>query len=403
MFSRYYEPTEEELKSLWEECWFVLDTNTLLDLYRYSPETRDQLINILTEISERIWIPHQVGLEYFKNRPETFFTQKNICTKAKKLLDDLYVVAYEKIQKKLNFRYHPFIDKEIFSGEIQEALMNISNKLDEKMAKFPSSIREDKVLEVITELFDGKVGEQYTKDELNKIYEKGKKRYEEDIPPGYEDSRGNNKKTGNDIYGDLVIWFQCIACAKNNQKSIIFITNDDKEDWWWKVKGKSLGPRIELIEEMMDEANVSFHMYNSDQFMKYAQNYLSITVSKESIEEARELRLTHRPVKKLINEHQFTLEGIPCTITIRFYDDPAIDGVTFEQSHYIHTPLQIGPYRTSRPWNDNYDSAFHQALSGFELYYDAAIKKGFVPSKEWLVENKRFKQEFSNAFNQSFH
>lgn len=403
MFSSYYAPTQEKIKSLWDECLFVLDTNILLDLYRYTLETRDELINILLKISERIWIPHQVGLEYFRNRPETFFTQENIYIKAKKLLNTLCSIAETNIQKDLKYRYHPFIDKKIFLEDINEALMNISKKFDENKAKHPTSIREDQVLEILTELFDGKVGEPCTEEELGEIYKQGKKRYENDIPPGYEDSRGKNKKTGNDIYGDLVIWFQCIDHAKKNQKPIIFITNDGKKDWWWEIKGRTLGPKIELIEEMMKEANVSFYMYNSDQFMKYAQKYLDITVRDESIKEARELRFAHQATKNLILEHQFTLEGIPRTITIRFYDDPDIGGVSFEQSHYIQTPLQIGPYRTSRPWNDNFDLAFHQALSGFKQYYNIAIKEGHVPSESWLVENERFKHDFSGDFDQSFH
>ena len=39
-FPGYYRPTEAEFRRLWDKCIFVLDANVLLNLYRYSEETR---------------------------------------------------------------------------------------------------------------------------------------------------------------------------------------------------------------------------------------------------------------------------------------------------------------------------------------------------------------------------
>lgn len=67
VFSGYYSPTEEEFEQLWSECLFVFDTNTLLNLYRYSKESRELLFKVMETIVDRIWIPHQVALEYHKH------------------------------------------------------------------------------------------------------------------------------------------------------------------------------------------------------------------------------------------------------------------------------------------------------------------------------------------------
>ena len=34
-FLGYYKPTKEELAAMWNECIFVFDTSTLLNIYRY--------------------------------------------------------------------------------------------------------------------------------------------------------------------------------------------------------------------------------------------------------------------------------------------------------------------------------------------------------------------------------
>ena len=41
-FPGYYRPTENEFAEMWESCLFVLDANVLLNLYRYSVDTREE-------------------------------------------------------------------------------------------------------------------------------------------------------------------------------------------------------------------------------------------------------------------------------------------------------------------------------------------------------------------------
>jgi hypothetical protein len=63
-FQSYYRPSEETFKELWGKCIFVPDTNMLLNIYRYSEATTNELIGILEKISPQLWIPYQIGLEY---------------------------------------------------------------------------------------------------------------------------------------------------------------------------------------------------------------------------------------------------------------------------------------------------------------------------------------------------
>lgn len=75
-FPGYYQPTANEFSTLWETCTFVLDANVLLNLYRYSAETRKKLLEILKQVSNRVWVPHRAALEYQRNRLDVISKQR---------------------------------------------------------------------------------------------------------------------------------------------------------------------------------------------------------------------------------------------------------------------------------------------------------------------------------------
>ena len=68
LFASYYRPTDEDFEGLWRDAIFILDANVLLDLYRYSEGTRNQLLKLLRENKDRLWLPHQVAREYLRGR-----------------------------------------------------------------------------------------------------------------------------------------------------------------------------------------------------------------------------------------------------------------------------------------------------------------------------------------------
>lgn len=87
-----------------------------------------------------------------------------------------------------------------------------------------------------------------------------------------------------------MLWKQIIEYAKRTKKPIIFITDERKINWWWKLKdGRNMGPRQELVEEIQNEANVSFHMYSSERFLTYGLSYLEEQVNKKTLEEIQEM------------------------------------------------------------------------------------------------------------------
>lgn len=284
LFPVYHKPTDDEFSKMWQEGIFTFDANVLLNIYRYSPETRERFFEVLQRLKERIWVPHQAAHEYHKHRLDEISNQFK---------------AFEDIEKHLNtslkelednHRKHPFeIDVSPLTKIIKNTIKRARPILQGINSQRYSLLASDPFRERIAELFAGKLGEPYSKDNLEKdIHQKAEERIKQDIPPGYKDKI----KGGTDKYGDVILWFQLLDYAKFQKKPIIFTTDDGKEDWWLQHKGKTIGPRPELIQEMSSEAGISFHMYSSEQFLIYAQNFLDLQDKQAAaaVEEVREIR-----------------------------------------------------------------------------------------------------------------
>lgn len=286
MFSEYYNLSEVEFKDLWNNCTFVFDTSILLNQYKYSEKTRNTLFTILEKIKERLWLPYQIGYEYHNNRPSVIFSMEGIFDKAiKNIEEELNDI---KLELK-NLKYPSWEDKENsrIIKIINESQKKITEVIEQDKKNYPELKENDFIREKLSELYNHKIGEPYNNENLKKIFNEGKIRYDDKIPPGYKDIKD---KEGNEKYGDLVIWKQMIDKSKDTKTPIIFITDDRKEDWWWIVNNKTIGCRPELIKEFYSETKQNFYMYNFDRFMKYAEDNLNIQINKDVINEVKEVR-----------------------------------------------------------------------------------------------------------------
>ncbi|MGB8645361.1 MAG: PIN-like domain-containing protein [Anaerolineae bacterium] len=285
IFAGYYQPTDKEFKELWQTCLFVLDANILLDLYRYSKETREKLLEVLSNLSDRLWISHQAALEYQDNR-------LGVITKQEKTYTDVFDLlgkTKEGLESILS-QEHPSIDVQTVLSKADDAFSIIKADLEAQHAAHPDLFADDFIRDEITALLKDKVGPAYPQEKLNEISKEGTKRYENKIPPGYMDDKKKDKKTYGTVviegqFGDLILWHQIKDKARETKKPIIFITNDNKEDWWWIEQGKTVGPRPELITEMLTEVSVMFYMYKPKRFVEYAVDYLGLEVTQEIINE----------------------------------------------------------------------------------------------------------------------
>lgn len=287
LFRGYYSPSKDEFEWLWKNAIVVPDANVLLNLYRYTADTSDQLIEIFTKIKDRLWLPHQIALEFHKNRFKVIGDQVEAYTAITAALED----CSSKLERDLNqYRKHQYICVPDTLKRIQDVISVVKKEISAQCEKHPDRFKNDNVLYQITELFDGRVGPPYTEVEPDKILAQGKDRFSKKIPPGFLDEKD---KAGDEKYGDFLAWQQLIDYVKDTKYSVIFVTEDTKDDWWHKIRGRTLGPRPELIEEIINSGAKNFHMYRTDQFIEHAKGVLGLSqkISQGAIDEVRALRV----------------------------------------------------------------------------------------------------------------
>lgn len=284
LFPGYYRPKDEEFDEIWKECIFTFDANILLNIYRYTPETRKRLFDISSKLKDRISVPHQAAYEYQKERPNVISQQIKAYSEIQKLLDENLQKLKDGLSK---YEKHSFININEIKAIVEEAIQKTGDTLNKAKLQHPKFLKHDDLQDTLTDLLSGNIGNSYNEKDLEDIYKEAEERFKAKQPPGYMDAAN---KEAPEKYGDFVIWKQLINYAISQKKPLIFVTDDAKEDWWWEHQGETLGPRPELVKEMLSIASVRFYMYSSDRFLKYAEEFLNLPHKQEVIDEAREIR-----------------------------------------------------------------------------------------------------------------
>lgn len=196
----FFALSDECIAAIWRTAPVVLDTNVLLCLHRKSSAGQG-LRRFMDSVSDRLWMPYQVMLEYFNTR----------------------------------LRKAP-------------TLAAMHELLKAKVAEEGAATHSDRILDYVLTLYKDKVGGNFTPGELRQIYTDGRRRYARRIPPGYSDARLKMGGSFRSIYGDLILWKEMIRHARTGRTDIIFVTNDRKDDWW-DTTAMTTVPRIELLRE----------------------------------------------------------------------------------------------------------------------------------------------------------
>lgn len=307
---------EETLDKMWRQATFVFDSNVLLDLYRLPQSAKNELLSVLqsSEIKNRIWIGFQGLLEFLNNRHDAISDQKNKFETVRSKLQQA-ITGYNEVFStltselaKLRLRQkHSLIDPEQFisSENIKSGVAFVYDfleNLNELEAKQRDVHEKDDTKKHVIDLFDGKIGFGFNKEEIKNIYIEGENRYKNDIPPGYKDKAKNHSYTVLDVeykckFGDLLFWHEIIRKAQVEKlEYVILVTGDLKEDWWLEKRGKKLGPRKELLNEIYSKAPdlKAFHMYDTSNFLRRIGEKFTVNVSESTISETENLLTADR-------------------------------------------------------------------------------------------------------------
>lgn len=284
-FAPYYTPGQEAVATAVRTGLVTPDTNVLLAAYRFERQAREELFSAFDKLGGRLWIPHQVALEFHRNRLGVIAQQDASFGKTR---DELETAIGSYLAKLRAFTNRIAIQPRSQELEqmIRDAHAHVTaqvNSAEEANDVHLDSRDSDEVLARLETLFEGRVGDPMKPDQLDAARKEAKRRVDQAIPPGYKD------KDKADSSGDYLVWRQLLQEASTRQLPVILITDDHKEDWVRREHGLTLGPRPELCEEMSAEAGVSFHLMSTLTFLRHAKEYLHVSVSPETVEQAREL------------------------------------------------------------------------------------------------------------------
>lgn len=237
-----------------DEYIIILDTNVLLNIYRYSKEFSDFALECLKAVKEYITLPATVRLEYGKHCRGQFARMQERVKNAGKETSEQIQRAREKVLSTCdNLERLQF-------PEIKELRDGLSEKMDELQKILDDFFQDRSSLELISHSWNnvdylmklveewetsGKIMVSPSQEDIYIWCDERKDRYKKEVPPGFKDAKD---KDGVRKYSDLILWKEVMRFAIKEKKNIIFVTDDVKPDWWENVNGSK-----RIHQKLVDE------------------------------------------------------------------------------------------------------------------------------------------------------
>lgn len=250
-FEGFRSVTEEELQDAVRSWLVALDTNVLLHLYNYQGEALDDFVRVFEALGERLFVPHQVLDEFWRNR--TTVLREN---KGRHLERESIEKAFDSISADLRKWYQRAVSRqgtvptEVTREltEAREAVLRCMEDLSEQRSVTADTpTQQDPVIGRLEALLRGKVGEPPSGDERAALLDVARRRMQRRIPPGYMDAEKNPDRAA----GDYLVWHQVMAESSARAMPVLLVTQDTKEDWWADRGTGAMRARPELVSELL--------------------------------------------------------------------------------------------------------------------------------------------------------
>jgi predicted nucleic-acid-binding protein len=284
-FEGYRTPTEDDYRRVLTEGLIIPDTNVLLNLYRYNDQAQTDLFAVLEKLGDRLWVPHEVLVEFWRNREAAIRDPQVTAEKTIEALKNQREQALGALRAWANRVALP--DERL--SDLQEALKGgfavaheaISDLIDAEAVDRARDTNRDPVLQKLEPALLGRVGGAWDEAARAAAVKEGLRRVEAGQPPGYKDE----DKPSELAAGDYLVWEQVLCEAEQRHCDVLFVTGDVKDDWWRRDRGQTRGPRLELVEEMRSRAGVRLFMTQPKRLLELAAQVLQVVVRKESVQD----------------------------------------------------------------------------------------------------------------------
>jgi len=255
----------------------LLDTNILLGYYGMSQTEKEKLIEVLTKLQDRIFLTKQIEEEFLRNRltviKKDFFGPLNkISEDYGKMKSDIEgsLRNFRENKKKILSQDYPdlFTKLQAIEEEVKESLSDdtfitqVKERVEETTSNNKNIALIDDLLDIVSKF---KITESLEKEELDFLNEKYNKQVE-DYKNEKEVSRWKLALPGcgevkEDAIGDYIIYHEALKYMKENNTSLIFLTNDvTKGDWLQFDKN----PHNHYIEQTYNLTSEIFYIIHAE-------------------------------------------------------------------------------------------------------------------------------------------
>ncbi len=316
-------------------------------MYRYPNATLADFLNTLNQVRDRLWLPHQVGLEYHRNREGRIPEQRQVLDR---LLRD--IESLDGTLERLALpEHHPVLDMTVtrqLQEQVKQALTTLTRQVVDARDATPERAERDEILERVTDLYEGRVGPPFSTDQIRQLTTEGAQRYAQSIPPGFKDRDKEEPRR----YYDLIVWKQILSesAAHNDRpaRPTLFVTSDRKDDWWRRQGDSLVGPRTELIREHLNVVGTDFLMYTPDQFLQDARTYLEIRVASETIVDVRRAAYSSAAIDSLVAQRMVLPERMVRVAALSKVYESLRAGTLRRAQDLIDFTERLGPEFTDR-------------------------------------------------------
>jgi predicted nucleic acid-binding protein len=286
-FAGHRVPDDVEVVGALRTATVALDTNVLLDLYRFSDATREAVLAMLAGLGDRLFVPHQVMREFWRNRIDVVTRRDRPAAQAR-----------ERIGRHLGataVAVRAWATPSGMAGAARDELLGRigalrQDLLDAVTAQLPVPVdprgTPDPVLDRLERLLAGRVGPAPDPDEWADAIARGHERAARRVPPGYLDAAKADSELPEGGAGDYLVWSQSIAeVARRGTGDLVLVTGDGKTDWWVRRGAVFVGPRPELSDELWAACGARLTLLRPVDLLRQAGG-LGVPVSEASIAEA---------------------------------------------------------------------------------------------------------------------
>ncbi|MDQ0761098.1 PIN-like domain-containing protein [Streptomyces canus] len=315
----------------------VLDTNVLLSLYEYTPSAREQVLNALKSVQKRLWLPHQVGLEFVRGRHRVIAERAKALKDAPNTLNrrlgeaNKAIIGAREFVQELLIKYARDTEtSEILASKIssQAVDMLLDDWKKELIALVkglkqhdlaPSSMdANDPVLPRVAELFGSNIAEAPDPAEIRvRVDEASSYRFPNQIPPGFFDA---GKTTPLSAAGDYLLWEEVVRfiAASSDRDRLLFVSRDTKEDWYEPEElGRGRRPWPSLASELRARAGAELRIETPGQFYRGVNRFLDAEIAAETYEEID--RAAENAEEIIVTEREAAHTEPPTDLTLSAY------------------------------------------------------------------------------------